>query len=121
VKLLRAVNLLAGLCFVTSAALQWNDPDPLRWAAMYLAAAVACLLFHRGRMHRAIPVAVGAVALVWALVLAPEVIGKVAPGELVQSMRASGPLIEMGRELGGLALIVVWMAALALAREPGIH
>jgi hypothetical protein len=38
------------LMFVLSVVVQVNDPDPLRWMAIYGAAAVACLLSLTGRL-----------------------------------------------------------------------
>src|SRR5215213_11000596 len=73
----RAANAVMALLFVFAAAVQYNDPDPLRWVALYLAAAAACVLALLQRLPRWIPVVVGLVALAWAATLAPHVLGRV--------------------------------------------
>ena len=40
----KATNALALAAFLFSVAVQFNDPDPLRWVAVYGAAAIVCLL-----------------------------------------------------------------------------
>jgi len=96
-----------------SAALQLNDPDPLRWIAIYLGAALVTLV-SEGRRHSALLcAAVAAVALVWAAILAPSVVGQVSIGQLFEPMEARGGAVERGRELGGLLIVAAWTAVLA--------
>jgi hypothetical protein len=101
--------------FLFSMAVQYNDPDPLHWMAIYGAAAVACVLALRNRLHPAVSAAIGAVAVVWAVTLAPGVWGQVGFNELFQEFEMSSPLIEEAREMGGLFIVAVWMAVLSLA------
>jgi hypothetical protein len=107
IRLLSAI--FTGL-FLLGAAVQYNDPDPLRWMAIYLAAAVSSAFAARGRVAWQLPAAVALVALIWAATLAPAVIGSVEPGELVAAWEMKDERVEEGREMYGLLIIAVWMA-----------
>jgi hypothetical protein len=111
------VRLLTGamvVVFLFAVAVQYNDPDPLRWMAIYGLAALACSLWLARRLPRWIPVVVGIAALAWAMTLAPGVVGRVSVGELFQSYAMKSEAVEEGREMGGLLIVAVWMAVLAL-------
>jgi hypothetical protein len=95
--------------FLFGAVVQYNDPDPLRWMLIYLAAATACVLAAMRRLPVALPAMVALVALVWAVTLAPGVLGAVEPGELVGAWEMKDARIEVGREMYGLLIIAVWM------------
>jgi hypothetical protein len=49
--------------FLVAAAVQYNDPDPLRWMAIYGLAGLACLLALAGWLPRLAPVLIGLAAL----------------------------------------------------------
>jgi hypothetical protein len=108
-------RFLMGGLFLVSAALQWNDPDPLRWAVLYALAGVASLVPLRGRGGWLLPAVVGLAALVWAGLLAPEVVPVMELLDLFGSMKAETPTIESSRELLGLLLVAGWMAVLVVA------
>lgn len=116
-RLMRGGSILFAVLFLLSAALQYNDPDPVRWAAVYLAAAIVCVLrsiANRRAWMAATVVAI--VCLVWALILLPSVVGQVSLGDLFEEMEPNGGPIESGRELGGLLIIGAWMTVLAFER-----
>jgi hypothetical protein len=101
-ELWRLANGILFVVFLACVAFQYNDPDPLRWMAIYGLAAACCALALRGRPPR-LPAAVIAVAAIaWASTLAVRVIGK-------QSLLDS----EEGREMLGLVLVGVWTGLLA--------
>jgi len=100
--------------FTFSVIVQFNDPDPFRWAAMYGIAAVACALSLAGRLPWWLPVAIAAVALVWAATLAPRVIGKVPFLDMFGAFEMQNVAIEESREMYGLVLIAAWMVVLAV-------
>ena len=102
--------------FAFAAAVQYNDPDPLRWMAIYGLAMLACGLALTGGLPRLLPALLGLIALVWAGTLAPGVVGRVSVGELFQSYGMLSPPVEEGREMGGLLIVAVWMGVLTLAR-----
>ena len=107
------------LLFTLGAVVQLNDPDPVRWFAVYALAAAACLLSLLRRAPRALPALLGAVALAWAATLAPRVVGRVPFREMFGAfeMRTAG--IEESREMYGLLIIAAWMAVLALRARRG--
>jgi len=52
--------------FAFAAAVQYNDPDPLRWMAIYGLAMLACGLALAGRLSWLPPALLGLIALIWA-------------------------------------------------------
>jgi len=112
-----ACNWLMAALFALSAALQYNDPDPLPWIAIYAAAAAACVLWSLRRTAWPLTAAVMLIALGWAAALLPDVLGFVGLSDLFTRMDEKGGRVEIGRELGGLTIIVAWMAALLLVER----
>ena len=114
-----AINLaVAGLGLV-AAALQHNDPDPLRWIALYVAAALAgvAALHVRGGWRAAL--AVAAVAAVWAAITWADVAGGVAADDLWRKMSEKGGKVEAYREAAGLTIVATWLLAVGLlGRRP---
>src|SRR5881394_3109931 len=106
----KVLNYLMTAAFLFSVAVQYNDPDPVRWMAIYGAAAVVCVLAIMGRERWPLPAAIGLIALIWALTLAPDVIGKVRFGELFEAFEMKDERVEVAREMGGLLIVAFWMA-----------
>jgi hypothetical protein len=98
------------LLFAFSIVVQVNDPDPLPWIAIYGAAAIASLM--AGSAHWMFPVAIGLVALAWAVTLAPNVIGQVPFLEMFEEFEMKDIGVEESREMYGLLLVAGWMAVL---------
>lgn len=115
----RVTNLVVAVVFLVSAAIQWNDPDPLPWIAVYGGAAAASIAVGRFRGARVLPALVGLVALVWAGTMAGRVFADLAFADLFKSMKAETPSIEHSRELLGLLIIAAWMAVLVVAGARG--
>jgi hypothetical protein len=115
----RALAGLMGVLFFYAMYLQFNDPDPVRWSAMYASAGVVCLLHAFGRGPAWLAGLVTAVAIAWAAVWAPRVIGVTHVKDMFAEwhMTSGNVHAEEGRELGGLAIIIVTCGAVALARR----
>jgi len=111
---LRMANVLMALLFALGAAVQYNDPDPLRWMAIYLAAAAVCVLAALDRAPWQLPAALGGAALAWAATLVSRVVGTVAIGDLFAAWEMESAGVEEGREMYGLLIIAAWMAVLAI-------
>jgi hypothetical protein len=96
--------------FVLSAAVQWNDPDPAYWIAIY---GVAAILAARAAQGQA-PLVPNAVALsayaLLALRALPDLLGAREQAFSHWHMLSSGD--EVAREAGGLAICALWSAAL---------
>ena len=111
-SILPIANLTVAVLFLISAATQYNDPDPLPWILIYGAAGTACLVRRPGPVAWMLPAIVGAVALIWAVVLAPDALPGLNVGDLMARMEDKTPAIELGREFLGLLLVTGWMAFL---------
>jgi hypothetical protein len=112
---LRVLNGVAAGLFVFAAVVQYNDPDPLQWAAIYLSAAAASTLYLFGRLRWQIPVIIGLIALTWASVIAARIKGGIDFSRLFESWEMASPSVEQGRETIGLLTVAFWMAFLAVA------
>jgi hypothetical protein len=109
---MKILNYVMAAAFLFSVIVQYNDPDPLIWMLVYGLAGAACVLAILRRSNWIFPAAIGLVTLVWALTLAPAVIGKVAFGELFEAFEMKDQRVEAAREFGGLLIIAFWMAVL---------
>ena len=97
----RRGSVVMALLFLYAAAVQYNDPDPIRWMAVYvLAAGIAGLSVARPLLP-AIPLLLAIAALGWAGLLLPGVIET-----------AAFTATEEERELAGLLLVSGWMFVL---------
>lgn len=104
-----------GVLFLVCVGLQYNDPDPLQWMAIYGAGALVSLVHAlRGRVHPALPVIVAGAAVVWGLYIVTHIHGTVEWHHLAETMHAGTPQIEESRESLGLFIVAAWMAVIAL-------
>ena len=103
-----ASYLMAALLGV-SVALQYNDPDPIRWMAMYGAGAIVAALLPGKRALAPVALVVGAGAAAWAIYLAQSVWGVIQVSDLTNKMSEKGGAVEVGREAGGLAIEAAWL------------
>jgi Transmembrane family 220, helix len=102
-RLIRRLAAAAfAVLFAYATVVQYNDPDPIRWMALYAAACALCVRLALGRPPpAALRFGLAIVAAGWALVWAPGVVAAAA---------FTGT--EEERELGGLLLVT--LAALVL-------
>ena len=113
-RIWQAADILFFLMFALSVAVQFNDPDPIRWVAIYGAAALVCLLSLFGRVRKWQPLVVGLAASIWAVTIAPRVVGRVDPKSMFSAWEMKDTGIEESREMYGLLLVAFWMAVVAL-------
>lgn len=108
---MKLLNSFLAILFILFAIVQYNDPDPWAWIALYLFVAVVCGFAFFSRYHRYIIIAGLAVCIIWLATLVPDFIRWVKMGmpTITGSMKAEAPHIELTREFLGLA---VCMAAL---------
>ena len=110
-----AANGVMLVVFAVSAVLQLNDPDPVSWVALYGAAALISGLEIRRRAGRLYPALLAVTALGWAATISPRVLGKVPFREMFAEFEMKSVPVEEAREMYGLLIVAVWMAAVAVA------
>ena len=115
--LLKGMNVVMMVLFLLSVAVQYNDPDPLQWMVMYGLAALVCLLFLTKQLQWWMSAGIGAAALLWAGFLIPAISESTDEISLEGifgdvGMKTLG--IELARELGGLLIVICWMALVTL-------
>ncbi|TGN08518.1 transmembrane 220 family protein [Leptospira ilyithenensis] len=107
--LYKIINVVFALLFFTSAALQYNDPDPIHWIFIYGLAAVLCSLAVAGKFFPPLVyISLGAV-LLQLLILSDGALHWYQEGTenmLSTPMSKDKPYIEEIREFFG-ALIVL--------------
>ncbi len=106
------LNWLFAVAFALSAAVQYNDPDPVGWMLVYGAAALACLTFGRLRADVWLTALVLAASAAWAAVWLPRAVATPGFGSVLRSMQSPNDGVEMTRELFGLVLVSGWMGVL---------
>ena len=117
-----AASVTFGLLFLLGAAVQYNDPDPLRWMLIYLAASLASLVRAMGRLPRAVSAVVGLTALAWAATLAPQVLQRGEFTSMFGAWEMANAGVEEAREFWGLMMIAGWMAVVtAFPRATRVH
>jgi hypothetical protein len=111
-----AVCAAFAVLFSIAVGLQVNDPDPVRWSALYGGAAIAVALLIARREAALVGLAVGVVAAVWGAMLTSQVYDKLAFSDLWLRMSEKGGAVEVGREAGGLVIVAVMLLALSAYR-----
>ena len=122
---MKIFNLVFALLFVVSAALQYNDPDPILWIPIYLYGAVLCWFAFRGKYFTTamiIGISLYALYAIYLFFTDEGVVDWVTKHEaesLTQSMKASSPWIEDTREFFGLCILsfVLLMDVLYVKRK----
>jgi transmembrane protein TMEM220 len=112
----RTLDAVMTALFAFSVAVQFNDPDPARWMAIYAAAcAISIVSAVRGVPPLVPSMVVGGAALAWGVVWMAT--SQSAPGDFLHMFDAwemkSMP-VEEAREAGGLMILMVWMIINAL-------
>jgi transmembrane protein TMEM220 len=106
--------------FLLAVVVQYNDPDPLRWMAVYGA---ACLISARvawaGSVPRAFSLAVGAVALAWAVSIAAGGPLRSDYASMFAAWEMRSTSVEEAREASGLLIVATWMIIVAVVLRRG--
>jgi hypothetical protein len=111
--IIRICNLIFLLAYLLSTAVQYNDPDAMLWAAMYLAAAVMCAAQFRTNPPRWMPRIVLVISVIWMGALLPSIVGQVSLQEIFASISMQTKAVEEAREIGGLFLVGLWAGVLS--------
>src|SRR5262245_29125641 len=114
----RALNAGMALLFLFASVVQYNDPDPLRWVAIYGVACLASIMAAGGRpFHPAVAAGVAAVALIWILAIIFQGQGGAAYRHMFDAWEMTAANVEEARESVGLLIVAAWMTALAVWRR----
>ena len=112
------IHWIFSVLFAISALLQYNDPDPVRWAALYASAAVAAGCMAGGRPQPLLMAAVAGACASWMTFEWYSIVAFARRGDwglLAATMKAGEPLIEESREFLGLAVVLAWCVATLVA------
>lgn len=110
---MRALNVIMTVIFILCVVVQFNDPDPLLWIAIYLYAVVLTGMAAANRYTVFAPVG-AAGYLIGALILSPAFAGISNPVDLVTDIRMDSKDVELARESGGLFICSAWMIVLSV-------
>lgn len=116
-RLGKAIAIVMFLIFLFGVIVQYNDPDPVKWMAIYAGAAAASLLAVLGRMPRWLPIIVALAAILWGVSMAPGLIGRVPILEMFEEFEMKSEVIEESREMYGLFLIAAGMILLLILQR----
>lgn len=109
---MKVTNRILILFFLLAALLQYNDPDPFIWIALYIYGAILCFLAIKGKFHFIFYTIGLAVYLSYAAYLFFDANGVLAwiqehhAENIAESMKADKPWIEETREFFGLMILV---------------
>jgi hypothetical protein len=113
----RIVNATLALLFFLFATVQFNDPDPLLWIAVYSIVGLVSMGAFFGKYHQYTLISLILIITVWSLILLPNLFTWLSTsvlGEVAGEMMSDKPYIEGTREFGGLliadlALVYHWI------------
>jgi hypothetical protein len=110
----RIIAALMAALLAYAAVLNFNDPDPVRWIAIYgVACLVSILAAATGAVPIAAPAAIALVALVWGATLAARVPNIDVYTHMFDEWEMKSSQVEEAREACGLFIVGVWMAVVA--------
>ena len=116
----RGVNWAMCALFLLSVVVQWNDPDPVRWMAIYGAALTVCLVVAlRGRIVAGVPVLVAAMALLWSLATIAGGPAVTAYSHMFDAWEMKSMSVEEAREGTGLLIVAGWMVVVVVGQRGG--
>jgi hypothetical protein len=109
----RIANIVVSGLFLFAVAVQYNDPDPVRWMAIYSAGFLTCVLWEARKLPRAIAIAVVATTLCWGGWIVWGIHLTAPFGEALTDWHMHAGGSEELRESLGLFLVAAWCAVLA--------
>jgi Transmembrane family 220, helix len=114
----RISNWVMAALFLFAVVVQYNDPDPLRWMAIYGGACGVCVAAaRRGAVPRWAPLLIGFLAIAWSLEIMTGVRTLNVYAHMFDAWEMKSAPIEEAREASGLVIVAVWMIVLTLWRQ----
>jgi hypothetical protein len=118
----RVANGVMAALFLLAVAVQYDDPDPVLWVAIYGAACVVTLVAAlRRRIPRPVSGCIALVALIWGGALALNVAGLEAYAQMFDAWEMKSPPIEEAREASGLFIVAAWMSLLFFLHDASVR
>ena len=108
----RAANAAVALLFLFAVVVQYNDPDPSRWMAIYGAAAAASGLAAWGTTPRRACLVIAGVAIVWSIGIIGGGAGRADYLRMFDAWEMTSARVEEAREAAGLLIVAGWMILL---------
>lgn len=125
---MKIFNIICCVLFILFAGLQYNDPDPWLWIAIYGYTAVLCYLAARGQYYMKAYLAGIILYAVYAVYKIFDQNGlldwiKLHDAEsIAATMKAERPWIEESREFFGLVILIIVLSInYFFARKKGRH
>ena len=116
--LVRGLNWFMCGLFLLSVVVQYNDPDPVRWMAIYGAALVVCLVVAiRGRMAPVVPVLLAVIAVLWSVDWVADGPALAAYAHMFDAWEMKNMSVEEAREASGLLIVTVWMVVVVVGER----
>lgn len=110
---MKIFNITCCILFVVFAALQYNDPDGIKWIIIYLYPAILCWLASRNKFYPSAYITGILVYLGYAIYKVFDANGlidwatKHHAEDIAATMKAEKPWIEETREFFGLVILIV--------------
>ncbi|MBI1225055.1 MAG: hypothetical protein GC192_07430 [Bacteroidetes bacterium] len=106
---MKIFNLVLTTLFILFAAVQYNDPDPIHWMALYLFVAAVCGFAAFGKFNKYVLWVGIAICVVWLAFTTHDFIDWIRLGEpsIVSEMKATEPHVELTREFFGVLICLV--------------
>jgi hypothetical protein len=110
---MKILNIALCIIFISFVAVQYNDPDPYLWMPIYGFVAWVCGLAARGKYNSTFILIGLGILSIYTLFYVPDFIAWIKMGmpNLVETMKADKPYIELAREFGGLIIcdaVLIW-------------
>ncbi len=116
----RVIDLVMVVLCAFSVIVQFNDPDPAAWVAVYVAAGVVAFLSFLGRLPWSVAALVSLMTLAWAASISPRVVGLVPFLDMFGAFEMKSTGIEESREMYGLLMLGVY-TGIAAIRARGVR
>jgi hypothetical protein len=126
---MRILNSIFIVLFISSALLQYNDPDPYIWIPVYLLGAFICFMALRSKFQPWLYILAWIIYIPFATYLffrdnaIMTWLKENKPEDIVQSMKATRPWIEETREFLGLIILIIALLInwVWVRKKPGNH
>lgn len=117
--LFRILNGVMAFLFALAVAVQYNDPDPIRWMLIYGAACVVCILIAAHKAPpRLVPLAIGFIALAWSIFWMETGSRSIdLYRHMFDAWEMKSVPVEEAREASGLLIVAFWMAVTAVQKR----